>query len=94
MHSALESPDLLLSYSMITLALHNTIILTDTDKSFTDQHSMKNSVEGDEMEMLQKYGPDLNTILTGRAGKAVDTEKTKGVDFITSYLLKETKVSV
>jgi len=55
---------------------------------------MKNSVEGDEMEMLQKYGPDLNTILTGRAGKAVDTEKTKGVDFITSYLLKETKVSV
>ena len=30
----LGSPDLLLSYSMITLALHNTIILIITHKSF------------------------------------------------------------
>ena len=35
--SALESPDLLLSYPTITLALHNTIILIITNKSIIFQ---------------------------------------------------------
>ena len=41
--------------------------------------------------MLTTYGPKLNEVLQGRAGKAIETEKKKGFEFITKYLLGNPK---
>lgn len=41
-----------------------------------------------EVELLQEFGPKLNEILQGRASMAVDKEKSRGKDFVTSFLLK------
>ena len=44
-----------------------------------------------EYEILSEYGPKLNAVLTGRAGKLVSVEKTKGEEFVANYLLKNPK---
>lgn len=49
--------------------------------------SMTSKVEND-VALLQEYGPQLNEILTGRAGKMVEDEKQRGKDFISSFLLR------
>eukprot|EP00601_Ochromonadales_sp_CCMP2298_P004637 CAMPEP_0173187864 /NCGR_PEP_ID=MMETSP1141-20130122/10949_1 /TAXON_ID=483371 /ORGANISM="non described non described, Strain CCMP2298" /LENGTH=242 /DNA_ID=CAMNT_0014111755 /DNA_START=34 /DNA_END=762 /DNA_ORIENTATION=+ len=55
---------------------------------FTD--SMLDNVE-DDRDLLMKYGPALNELLTSRANKGVSEEKEKGKDFITKYLLGHPK---
>lgn len=45
-------------------------------------------------EALMTYGPKLNEILQGRAGKAVGEEKKRGESFCTSYLLKNPKAKL
>ncbi len=57
-------------------------------KGFSD--SMLNNV-GDERALLMKYGPQLNEILTSRAGKVIDEEKKRGADFLNKYLLSNPK---
>jgi FKBP-type peptidyl-prolyl cis-trans isomerase len=47
-----------------------------------------------EVKMLQEFGPKLNEILTARASLAVDSEKKKGKDFISSFLLKSPRAVV
>lgn len=42
---------------------------------------------GDEVKLLQEYGPKLNEILAVRAASVVQVEKQKGDDFRTKYLL-------
>lgn len=41
-----------------------------------------------EMDLLQEQGPKLNEILTGRVSGALETTKSKGKEFISSFLLK------
>jgi len=41
----------------------------------------------DDKELLMKYGPKLNELLTGRAGKAIESERKKGSEYVTKYLL-------
>jgi FKBP-type peptidyl-prolyl cis-trans isomerase len=50
--------------------------------------SMTSDNNDADLALLQQYGNELNTILQGRAMKAIDTEKEKGKDFCASYLLK------
>lgn len=57
-------------------------------KGFGD--SMLNK-SGDERALLMKYGPQLNEILTSRAGKAIDEEKKRGAEFLNKYLLANPK---
>ncbi len=57
-------------------------------KGFSD--SMLNNI-GDERALLMKYGPQLNEILTSRAGKVIDEEKKRGADFLNKYLLSNPK---
>jgi FKBP-type peptidyl-prolyl cis-trans isomerase len=51
---------------------------------------MQNKVDH-EMELLQQSGAKLNEILSGRAMKAVEAEKDKGKDFVSSFLLSHPK---
>jgi FKBP-type peptidyl-prolyl cis-trans isomerase FkpA len=55
---------------------------------FTD--SMQDKITG-EQEMLVKYGPALNELLTARANKSVYEEKEKGKAFVAKYLLSNPK---
>lgn len=57
-------------------------------KGFTDS---MNGKAGDERQLLTKYGPKLNDVLTARAGKAVEMEKSKGAAFAAKYLLNNAK---
>lgn len=59
-----------------------------TVKGFTDALLGK---AGDERELLQKYGPQLNEILQGRAGQATKAEKDRGAAYITKFLLSNAK---
>ena len=51
---------------------------------------MQSKVEN-EMELLQSSGAQLNEILSGRATKAVEAEKEKGKDYVSSFLLSHPK---
>jgi FKBP-type peptidyl-prolyl cis-trans isomerase FkpA len=53
--------------------------------------AMNNQVVGDEMGVLQKYGPQLNDMIQERASKALKSEKQTGEAFASSYLLKNPK---
>jgi FKBP-type peptidyl-prolyl cis-trans isomerase FkpA len=54
--------------------------------------SMRNKVP-DDTGLLQKYGPQLNEILSQRASKTQEGEKSKGHEFIESYLSKNPAAS-
>jgi FKBP-type peptidyl-prolyl cis-trans isomerase len=51
---------------------------------------MQGKVE-DDRKLLSTYGPKLNEVLQGRAGKAIQAEKEKGASFQTKYLLSNPK---
>ena len=62
-------------------------------KGFSDSMTSKLDSAA-EVKMLQEFGPKLNEILTARASLAVDSEKKKGKDFISSFLLKSPRAVV
>lgn len=44
-----------------------------------------------ENELFQKYGPEIERILSARASATVNDEKQRGVDFVNKYLLSNPK---
>ncbi len=57
-------------------------------QGFSD--SMSNKI-ADERTILMTYGPKLNEILSGRASRVIDAEKSKGEKYIANYLLENPK---
>jgi hypothetical protein len=54
------------------------------------QDSIRNKI-ADERSLLLEFGPKINEILQARSGQAIEGEKTRGADFLASYLLKNPK---